>query len=191
MSAAPGAPSAAIASIKLVRPVWTGDRATLRPLVEAEVTEAYAAGLNHPDVARFVEAAKRERQTVETVTAFVRANAADPASVLFGIHVDGALRGTVRLHDATPTGEAWVGIALFDRSAWGRGVASGALSLLAAKAGDLLSLRLLRAGIDPANEGSRRAFAKAGFRLAGLRTLAGGGAAETWERRCAAPERDA
>ncbi len=158
-------PYAALAALKRERTNLRRGTIILRPLDEADVLPAYPDGLNHPDVARFVEAAQRQRQTMETVTAFVRANREDPAAVLFGIFVDGVLRGTLRLHDVTAQhgGEAWVGIALFDRSVWGRDVGSTALALVAACARDDLRLVRLRAGIEPTNAGSRRAFAKAGF----------------------------
>lgn len=156
-------PHAALAALKRARPSLVRGAVTLRPIEEGDVTPVYPESLNDPEVARFIEAAQGERQTLATVTAFVRANREDAAAVLFGISVDGALRGTLRLHDVTAEGEGSVGIALFDRSVWGRGVGSTALGLLAACARDDLGLVRLRAGIDPSNAGSRRTFEKAGF----------------------------
>lgn len=176
---------AALADLKSRRAVWTGSSVKLAPLEVADVIPAYPEGLNHPEVARFVEAAKRERQTLESVRAFVRANAEDPRSVLFGILFDSRLRGTLRLHDVNEAGEGWVGIALFDRTVWGRGIASAALRLVAERACKDLGLQVLRAGIDPANAGSRRAFAKAGFHLHELLNLPEGRQTERWARNLA------
>ena len=171
---------ATLADLKSRQSIWTDGKVQLRPIKVADVVPAYADGLNHPDVARFVEAAKRERQTLESVSAFVRANEEDPRSVLFGIFFEKQLRGTLRIHDVSETREGWVGIALFDLAVWGRGIASAALRLVAKRGHQDLGLLLLRAGIDPANAGSRRAFEKAGFYLYEATSLADGRRVERW-----------
>jgi [ribosomal protein S5]-alanine N-acetyltransferase len=144
-----------------------GNGAFLRPLVEADVSAAYVDGLNDPEVHRYMEAPRKQRQTPEIVRAYVRANAADPQAILFGIYSGGILRGTLRLHDVDfSEALATVGIALFDQRVWGQGLGSAALTAVARFAFEELRLARLKAGIIDANAGSIRAFEKAGFRRA-------------------------
>jgi RimJ/RimL family protein N-acetyltransferase len=144
------------------------DGAYLRPLQAADVTTAYVDGLNDPEVHRYMEAPRKQRQTLDGVRAYVAANAADPQAILFGLYVGEILRGTVRLHDVeSGRGTATVGIALFDRRVWGQGLASAALAAVARYATGELRLSRLEAGIIAANRGSIQAFEKAGFRRTG------------------------
>jgi [ribosomal protein S5]-alanine N-acetyltransferase len=144
-----------------------GNGAYLRPLSEADVTDAYVDGLNDPDVHRYMEAPRKQRQTRESVRGYVGANAADSRAILFGIYSGGILRGTVRLHDVDLNRRrATVGIALFDRRVWGKGIGSTAIAAVARFAAGELGLANLEAGIIEANTGSIRAFEKAGFRRA-------------------------
>ncbi|MFM9843895.1 MAG: GNAT family N-acetyltransferase [Dongiaceae bacterium] len=139
--------------------------AYLRPLLAADVTTAYVDGLNDPEVHRYMEAPRKQRQTLEAVRAYVAANAADGQAILFGLYAGGILRGTVRLHDVdSGLGTATVGIALFDRRVWGQGLGSAAIAAVARFATGELGLTRLEAGIIAANKGSIQAFEKAGFR---------------------------
>ena len=143
------------------------DGAYLRPLQAADVTTAYVDGLNDPEVHRYMEAPRKQRQTLEGVRAYVAANAADAQAILFGLYFGETLRGTVRLHDVdSGRGTATVGIALFDRRIWGQGLGSAALATVAHYAMAELGLTRLEAGIIAANGGSILAFEKAGFRRA-------------------------
>lgn len=141
-----------------------GNGAYLRPLSEADVTQAYVDGLNDPAVNRYLEV-RRQRQTLETVRAYVSANAADPQAILFGIYSGNVLRGTLRLHDVDfSSSKATLGIALFDRDFSGKGLGSSAIAAAARFAAVELSLTHLAAGIIDANTASVRAFEKSGFR---------------------------
>ena len=141
------------------------DGAYLRPPQAEDVTTAYVDGLNDPQVHRYMEAPRKQRQTLEGVRAYVAANAADAQAILFGLYVGEILRGTVRLHDVdSGLGAATVGIALFDRRIWGQGLGSAALAAVARYATGELGLARLEAGIIAANRGSIQAFEKAGFR---------------------------
>jgi RimJ/RimL family protein N-acetyltransferase len=138
--------------------------AVLRPLREEDVTAAYVDGLNDPRVSRYLVAARRQRQTCETVRAYVRQNWEDPAAILFGAFIDGALRGTVRLYmidDDACT--AVMGIALFDVSYWGRGWGSRCIRRVADFGVHRLGLKRIFAGSYQHNPGAIRSFAKAGF----------------------------
>jgi RimJ/RimL family protein N-acetyltransferase len=135
---------------------------SLRHLQENDVSAAYVDGLNDPEVHRFLVGPRRERQTEASVRAFVQANFEADDAILFGIFLDGILRGTSRLHDIRD-GTAWLGIAIFDRRVWGRGLARRAIEAIVTYASESLSVREVRAGIENENTGSQRAFAAAGF----------------------------
>lgn len=143
-----------------------GNGAYLRPISEADVTREYVEGLNDPEVNRYLEV-RKQRQTLESVRAYVAANAADPGAILFGIYSGNVLRGTLRLHDVDlSSSKATIGIALFDRDFSGRGLGSSAIAAVTRFAATELSLTHLAAGIIDANMASVRAFEKAGFRRA-------------------------
>lgn len=157
-----------------------GDGALLRPVTERDVTDAYVNGLNDPEVHRFLVAPRRQRQTREMVVAFVEQNLAAADGILFGLFIDARLCGTVRLHDIR-NGQAWLGLALFDRAIWGRGWARRAIVGVAQFAARDLRVEEIRAGIAQENVGSRKAFAASGFlHLTGADRATEFGVAETW-----------
>lgn len=141
------------------------DGVALQPLDEGDVTDAYVDGLNDPVVHEFLVSPKAAIQDRGSVAAYVASNRQDPRGILFGVFVDGVLRGTVRLHEVEPQERrAVVGIALFDRSVWGRSVGKTALGLVTRLAVDI-GLTRLDAGIHPGNARSQRAFGANGFVL--------------------------
>jgi ribosomal-protein-alanine N-acetyltransferase len=137
----------------------------LRPLGEADVTAAYVDGLNDPVVNKYLVGTRRQRQTLASVRAYVRANDASETDVLFGIFIDDMLRGTVRLHAIDPRdGSARVGILLFDRACWGQGWATRAIRAVLTFGSDVLRISTFHAGMRADNKGSARTFAGLGFR---------------------------
>jgi RimJ/RimL family protein N-acetyltransferase len=136
----------------------------LRPLEEADVTDTYPAGLNDPEVSRHLVGSRERAQTVDSVREYVRINHASPHDVLFGIFIDDALRGTVRLHDVDQAARtARLGVLIFDRAYWGKGWASRALSAVMDFAAGRLGLTRFWAGMRHDNLGSRRTFEGLGF----------------------------
>jgi RimJ/RimL family protein N-acetyltransferase len=137
--------------------------AVLRPLREQDVTDAYVDGLNDPKVSQTLVGPRRQPQTRESVRAYVAQNWRDERAVLFGIHIDGALRGTLRLYHIDDSGEAVMGIAIFDTAYWGRGWGSRCIRRVADYAIHELGLRRIVAASYRRNAGAIRSFAKAGF----------------------------
>jgi len=138
--------------------------AILRPLQEQDVSDAYVEGLNDPRVSQNLVGPRRQRQTLESVRAYVGQNWRDDRSVLFGVYIDGALRGTVRLYHIDDAGQAVMGIALFDTRYWGRGWGSRCIRGIADYAIRELGLRRIVAGSYERNIAGIRSFAKAGFK---------------------------
>ncbi len=138
--------------------------AVLRPLQEQDVSDGYVIGLNDPRVSQTLVGPRRQRQTLESVRAYVGLNWRDDRSILFGVYIDGALRGTVRLYHIDDAGHAVMGIALFDASYWGRGWGSRCIRGVADYGIRELGLRRIVAGSYERNIGGIRSFAKAGFK---------------------------
>lgn len=136
----------------------------LRPIVEADVTQAYVDGLNDPQVNQYLVASRKQPQTPETVRAYVRQNHESANQILFGIFIDDGLRGTVRLHHIDRArSSANLGVALFDSRYWGLAWGSKACQAVIAFAHKVLGLACLDAGMVAKNAGSRKLFTELGF----------------------------
>ena len=158
-----------------------GNGAYLRPLAEDDVTDEYVNGLNDPVVHRFLVGPRRQRQTRESVRAFVAANRQDREAILFGLFVEDRLRGTARLHDIRE-GSAFLGLAIFDKSIWGQGwgtrIVKGATTFALGE----LGLKRVAAVIEEENIGSQRAFENAGYgRVPSADTTQDGQVKQFWE----------
>lgn len=172
MSAPPGLPSARRPDLRLdPTPRWQDDRIQMFLLTPEHVSEAYVGWLNDPKINRYLESrfAVQDRATVE---AFVASMLASENNLFLGIadreldrHVGNIKLGPIdRRHNL---GE--IGIMIGDRQAWGLGIGTRAISLLAEIAAAELGLRKLTAGCYGSNGASRKAFEKAGFHVEAVR----------------------
>jgi RimJ/RimL family protein N-acetyltransferase len=99
------------------------------------------------------------------VRAYVEANLQNPYGVLFGMFIDGALRGTVRLHDIRDDEKvATIGVLVFDKDYWQQGWASRAIAAVVTFASRDLGIRKFQAGMVAQNTASRNTFASLGFK---------------------------
>ena len=150
---------------------WVSEQLELFPLNTEHVTQQYVDWLNDPAVNRFLES-RFQRHTLESTQAFVRACDANPEQLFAGIRyrpLGSAHVGNVKLDLNRKHGLAEVGILIGEREIYGRGVASQAIMLISGIARRDLGLRRLTAGCYASNEGSVRAFVKAGFTVEGRR----------------------
>lgn len=141
------------------------DGGFLRALKPADVHEGYVAGLNDPDVNRFLEL-KYSKQTPESVVQFVSNEQQSPNSVLWGIWEDDhqSHLGTVRIHGVEFRHRtAHIGVCLFDKSVWGRGLGRKAITRATRWALDELGMRWVEAGVYADNRSSTNAFLSAGY----------------------------
>lgn len=140
------------------------DDIVLRSISCDDVTQGYVDGLNDADVRRHLGASNATVQTIETVSSYVDTNAKSLDAILFGVFVGAQLCGTVRVHDMNfNRGSAIVGIALFDKSLWGKGIGRAALMEACHIGQARLGLCVLSAIIKSENEASKTIFGKAGF----------------------------
>ncbi|MBF0594163.1 MAG: GNAT family N-acetyltransferase, partial [Candidatus Omnitrophica bacterium] len=89
-----------------------------------------------------------------------------PDSYLFGIFLkqDGRHVGNIKIGNIHPKHQfADIGIIIGDRDIWGQGFATEAIRLCVRFSFEELKLHKLFAGMVAGNEGSFRAFKKAGF----------------------------
>jgi len=141
-------------------------------LLEPEhVTATYVSWLNANDINKYLES-RFETHTVQSTAEFVAANLASADSLLLGItsrlldrHVGNIKLGPIDHQHST----ADIGLLIGDRSAWGKGIATSAITLVTDIARTQLHLRKLTAGCYASNEGSKRAFEKSGFVVEGVR----------------------
>ncbi len=137
----------------------------LRPLNAEDVHPSYVDGLNDPDVNRYLET-KHTHQTSGTVTNFVINNRKSGDSILWGIWKESDVNhsGTVRLHGVNlDHGIAYIGICIFNKKIWGKGIGTKAIKIVTEWAITNLKLRWIEAGAFEDNLASQHAFLNADY----------------------------
>lgn len=137
----------------------------LQQLEADDVNDRYVEGLNNPIVNKYLEA-RHKVNTLDTVREFVSANANSENGVLWGVWIErrNTLVGSLRLHDIDlDLGCCNIGVCIFDKSAWGQGLASASIRSAISWAFHQFNLTKIKAGIHPENLASRNAFLNAGF----------------------------
>ena len=152
------------------QPGWASSEIELFLLEPSLVGDDYVRWMNDPQINRFLES-RFATHTHDSVRAFVAAALANPDTLFLGIrHRElGKHVGNIKLELNRRHGLGEVGILIGERAVHGRGVATGAIELLAAVARVQLGVRKLTAGCYATNKGSERAFVKAGFTVEGVR----------------------
>ena len=135
----------------------------LRPLEEADFTEAYLAWFRDPEVTRFLEARDITR---DDAIAHLRAGRRGGGWHLYAIclgktgrHVGNLKIGPIQERHSLSDLVTVIG----DRTVWGRGIARQAIGDGVRLAFGCLGLRKLSASIDSRNLGSLKAYLAAGF----------------------------
>ena len=155
----------------LAEPLETRDL-VLRSLDARAARGPYAAWLRDPRVTRYLEVRFAPPDEAGLVAYIERMNASAD-DLLLGLyarsepdrHVGNIKLGPIdRRHLSAP-----VGIAIGAVEFWGKGLATQAITALADHAFGALGLERLEAGVYAGNEGSQRAFERAGFSVEGRR----------------------
>jgi ribosomal-protein-alanine N-acetyltransferase len=147
------------------------DKIFLSSLRPEDVTQAYVAWMNDPEIVQFTESRFTSHST-ESIHEFVQACARDPDVILFGIfdcatesHIGNIKLGPINRRHLLGD----IGIIVGRKEFWGKGIATEAISLLRDYAFSEIGLHKLTAGCYSTNLGSGKAFEKAGFALEGHR----------------------
>jgi [ribosomal protein S5]-alanine N-acetyltransferase len=138
----------------------------LRPLREEDVGERYLAWMRDPEVLRYLEARFAE-QTLDSLRAFVRANADRDDTLLLAIcalvederHIGNIKVGPLHPHHGT----ADIGLIIGERSWWGCGAGREAIALATQLAAERLRVRKLTASCYASHVGSAKAFLANGW----------------------------
>ncbi len=138
------------------------DEIVIRTLTEEDVTQDYVDGINDNAVNLYLVGARIKNQTFDDVRSFVRLNENDKHGHLFGLFIDNILRGTCRLHEITEL-SAYLGIAIFDRSIWGKSYGTSLIQAVSHFGIRCLNLKRIEALIHEENVASIKAFEKANF----------------------------
>jgi len=151
-------------------PFLVGERIYLREVRAGDVNAGYRTWLNDAEVNQYLETRFVPR-SIENIAAYVRDLDGKSESVFLaiclkenGIHVGNIKVGPINwIH-------RFADISLFigDKSQWGRGLGSEAISLVTRFAFKELNLNRLQAGCYRSNLGSSRAFEKCGFQREGI-----------------------
>lgn len=147
----------------------TGERIYLREVRLSDVNEDYHRWMNDPDVTQYLES-RFYPNSLEGLREYVASKLGDRDNVFLAIVLKDGDRhiGNIKLGPINWIHRfADVGIMLGDKSSWGKGYASEAISLVVDYAFRKLSLHKVTAGCYCSNQRSLRAFEKAGFQVEG------------------------
>lgn len=138
----------------------------LKSLTLGDVHQEYIKGLNDPGVNRYLDGVKHNFQTEKTVSDFILYNQEVSNAILFGIWLVGDRKhcGTIRLHGIEHYHKtAHIGICLFDKSVWGKGLGKKAIRAVTQWAFNHLNLRWIEAGAYAENIASKKTFLAADY----------------------------
>lgn len=141
----------------------------LRCLRSEEAGHKYLGWLHDREVNRYLEIRHSLPASMADLAQFVDSVNQSPDSILFGIFLqDGNHIGNIKIGPINRANRrAEVGLLLGDKGQWGRGYATRAIRLVSDFAFQDLGLVRLTAGCYQPNQGSFRAFMKAGYRHEG------------------------
>ena len=142
-----------------------GERIFLREVRRADVTEEYCKWMNDPEVNQYLET-RYTTQTLETIMRYVKKLEGSKEEIFLAIcdknsekHIGNIKLGPInRIHKF-----ADVSLVIGDKNYWGKGIATEAIKLITDFAFREMRLHKLRAGCYEQNEGSKKAFEKAGY----------------------------
>ncbi len=148
-----------------------GERIYLREVRPSDVNEHYYRWMNDPEVTRFLES-RFAPNSVEKLREYVVGKLGDRDNIFLAIilkekdrHIGNIKLGPIQwIHR-----QADIGLLIGEKECWGKGYASEAIRLISDYAFYVLNLHKVTAGCYGSNEGSARAFQKAGFAVEGIR----------------------
>ncbi len=153
--------------IEITRVNLIGEAVTLRPLTVSDFSDQYLEWLGNPEINRYLETRWTE-QTRSTIEIFLKEMGKSNNSVLFGIFLDGKHVGNIKIGPVN-WNHFYADVSYFigDRNAWGRGLATEAVSLVTRFGFERLGLNKCKAGVYSGNLGSCRVLEKVGYRKEG------------------------
>jgi len=159
-------------------PLLQGPRVRLRPFVAADLTDAYVAWLNDPEVVRYSNQrfVRHTRESCERYFATF-SDAAGSANLFVSLRVakpdaseGGEIAvGTLTAYRSLPHGTADIGILLGERAVWGQGIGLEAWQLLTDWLLGTPGLRKVTAGTLACNRSMLAVAERSGMQREGVR----------------------
>lgn len=148
-----------------------GKRIYLREVRPSDVNERYYRWMNDPEITRFLES-RFAPNAIENLRDYVAGKLEDRDNIFLAIvlkeedrHIGNIKLGPIQwIHRL-----ADIGLLIGEKDCWGKGYATEAIQLVSHYAFNVLNLHKVAAGCYGPNEGSARAFRKAGFVVEGVR----------------------
>lgn len=148
-----------------------GKRIYLREVRPSDVNERYYRWMNDPEITRFLES-RFAPNAIENLRDYVAGKLGDRDNIFLAIvlkkedrHIGNIKLGPIQwIHRL-----ADIGLLIGEKDCWGKGYATEAIQLVSDYAFNVLNLHKVAAGCYGPNEGSARAFQKAGFVVEGVR----------------------
>ena len=144
----------------------------LRSLELSDATITYASWLSDPEVLKYLEVRFSPPQTPDLLKKFITQCNISADVLLLGIFLNNDRRhiGNIKLGPVDWNHKsADIGLLVGEKSEWGKGLASMAISLVTDYAFSHLRLCKLTASCYADNEGSLKAFLRAGYAMEGRR----------------------
>ena len=152
-------------------PTLIGKAVLIRALLPEDGNETYAGWMNDPEIVEYTES-RFISHTPADLKHYIQGVRSDPLSHAWAIcdAVSGGHVGNIKLGPVIIRHQFGdIGLIIGERSAWGRGFATEAISLVCDFAFKQLRLHKVTASMYEENVGSTRAFEKAGFTIEGIR----------------------
>ena len=147
----------------------TGERLYFREVRLSDVNENYYHWLNDPEVTQYLEV-RYVPHSLDNIRDYVTAMDGKNDEIFLAICLKENDRhiGNIKLGPINTIHRCGdVSLLIGEKDCWGQGYATEAIRLLCRFAFGVRNLRKLNAGVYAANQGSKRAFEKAGFREEG------------------------
>lgn len=151
-----------------------GNRYTLRPFTEQDISDRYIGWLNDPQVNRFLEV-RFVHQTRDTVLEFVRSFYGEVEKYMWGIFPNDATEpvGTTTLYDIKHNhGTGEIGLMIGEMEYRGKGASNEAMELVLEFAFETLKLRRATGGSISLNHDMNFTFKRLGFTCEGKQRAA-------------------
>lgn len=125
--------------------------------------------LEDEEVVRYAGFAKTMPQTIDHIKSYLEKLLNNPNVRLFGIYYSNEYIGNIRLDIEWIWKVGTISILIGRKDLWGKGIGTDAIELISNFAFRDLGLIKLEAGVLDGNDGSIKAFQKAGFEVEGIK----------------------
>lgn len=144
-------------------------RLIVRSFGATDLTDAYVAWLNDPEVVRYSNQRFRRHDHANCAQYLASFDGTDNLFLSISRAVDGVAIGTMTAYRSRPHGTADLGILIGDRSAWGQGLGQEAWNALLAWLAASPGMRKLTCGMVDCNLAMRRLAERSSMALEATR----------------------